>query len=75
MSKLHEGNLPVTCGITNALVLIRNVESYLELNTKQQVLLHLAETPLFSPEVCAKIVWAGVFNAFNKLSIVEKTRL
>ena len=68
MSKLHEGNFCVTCGITKAWALIRNVESYLQLNTKKQVLLHLAETPLFSPEICAEVVWAGIYNALNNLS-------
>ena len=58
----------MTCEITKALALTRNLESYLELNTKEQVLLHLAETALFSPEICAEVVWARIFNALNNLS-------
>ena len=54
MSKLQENNFYVTCGIRTALALIRSVESYLELNTKEQHLLHLAETTLLSSEICAE---------------------
>ena len=57
--KLHEGNFAL------ALALIRNIESYFELNTKEQIILHLAETPLFSPEICTEVVCAGILNALN----------
>ena len=40
----------------------------LELNVKEQALLHLTETPLFNPETCAYVVCAGIFNALNSCS-------
>ena len=60
MSKQHEVNFPVFYGTTSTLALIRNVESNLELSVKEQILLHLAETPLFNPK--------SNFNALNSRS-------
>ena len=37
----------------------------LELNTKEQPLLHLAEPPLFNPEICAKVVCDRIFKPLN----------
>ena len=71
MSKLHDGKFPVTCGITKALAIIRNAGSNLELNTKEQALLHLAEKPLFNPEICAEGVCGGIFKALNNRSEIN----